>query len=383
MNYNFPIIRHIDDVLPAIEGRGEFIVAERDGFKVVNYVVAMHETFHMEGPDDVMGAIRRECRGLIFYPDGTLMSRPFHKFFNINEREETQQHVIVPMLSGDHVIMEKMDGSMIRPIDVNGRIRLATKMGVTDTSIDAEEYLVSRPDYEPIMVWLELLMKLGLTPIFEFVSPQNKIVLQYDKPDLVLLAVRQNETGAYLDNLDLTPAGLTLVPRYGKIEGNVAEYLARARLDVGREGDIVRFPDGHMMKWKNDWYVRIHKTKDLVRTEKNVVELIVNEELDDAMSLLDDADRDMCRDIEAKFWAAFAAKERYLRGRYEDAVMHLGADRKRIATEYIPKLEDKSEGSFIFSQLDGKDVRSLLLMHVIKNLGTGVKYDALKAWLGN
>jgi hypothetical protein len=45
MNYAFPIIRHLDDVLPHIEGREEFIVAEREGYTVVNYVVAMADTF--------------------------------------------------------------------------------------------------------------------------------------------------------------------------------------------------------------------------------------------------------------------------------------------------------------------------------------------------
>lgn len=32
MNYYFPEIRTIDDVLPHIEGRDEFIVAEREGY---------------------------------------------------------------------------------------------------------------------------------------------------------------------------------------------------------------------------------------------------------------------------------------------------------------------------------------------------------------
>jgi hypothetical protein len=31
MHYEFPMIRHISDVLPHIEGREEFIVAEREG----------------------------------------------------------------------------------------------------------------------------------------------------------------------------------------------------------------------------------------------------------------------------------------------------------------------------------------------------------------
>ena len=114
MRYQFPKIQTIQDVLPHIQGRDEFVVAERDSYTVINYIVSMSDTFEMSGPNDLTGAIRRECRGLIFDKAGVLISRPFHKFFNVNEREETQMNVID--LGQPHVIMEKMDGSMIRPL---------------------------------------------------------------------------------------------------------------------------------------------------------------------------------------------------------------------------------------------------------------------------
>lgn len=190
MNYTFPVINTIDDVLPAIEGRPEFIVAERDFGKVINYMVAMPDTFKMEGPDDVMGAIRRECRGLIFDRQGRIMSRPFHKFFNVNEKEETQAHALD--LSRPHIVMDKLDGSMIRPVVQNGMVRLATKMGVTDIAIEAEQLL--QPDQYD---WLEDMMFDGFTPIFEYIAPTNKIVIEYAQAKLILTAIRSNITGEY------------------------------------------------------------------------------------------------------------------------------------------------------------------------------------------
>ena len=168
MHYKFPEIRTIDDVLPAIEGRPEFIVAERDFGKVINYMVSMPDTFKMKGPDDVMGAIRRECRGLIFDDEGNIMSRPYHKFFNVNEKEETQSHLLD--LTRAHSMMDKLDGSMIRPIWMHDKVRLATKMGVTDIAIEAEK-LLDRLQ----LIWLEDMMVDGLTPIFEYVAPTNKM----------------------------------------------------------------------------------------------------------------------------------------------------------------------------------------------------------------
>ena len=39
MNYKFPYIKNISDVLPAIAGRDEFTVAEKEGYTVINYNV--------------------------------------------------------------------------------------------------------------------------------------------------------------------------------------------------------------------------------------------------------------------------------------------------------------------------------------------------------
>ena len=64
MHLDFPLIQTLDDVLPAIKGRDEFIVAEREDYKVVNYVVNKEDTFFSGDPE--IDAIRRELRGLIF-----------------------------------------------------------------------------------------------------------------------------------------------------------------------------------------------------------------------------------------------------------------------------------------------------------------------------
>jgi RNA ligase len=375
MHYRFPIIRHLDDVLPHIQTREEFVLAEREGYSVVNYVVAMADTFDMADADDLGGAIRRECRGLIFDRDGNLMSRPFHKFFNINEREETQAHAVD--MSQPHVIMEKMDGSMIRPILVDGYLRLATKMGVTNVAMDAEAWLAAQDP--ALKAWLRQCVEDSVTPLFEWVSPFNQIVLAYEEPDLVYLGTRDNATGAYVMDKSCP---FNSVPQYGSVEGNLSDYIARQRELEGREGVIVRFNDGHMFKGKNDWYVRIHKTIDRITFDRNIVDIIINEQIDDVAPLLPAVQLDRVRDFETRFWEAFGLKERYIRSRFDEAVLHYGNDRKAIATQYIPNLEDKGVAPFIFRMLDGHNCRDLLLDHVRKNITTNVRWDACAEWLG-
>jgi RNA ligase len=141
LHYNFPIIESINDVLPHIAGRPEFIVAKKDGYQVVNYVMSNSETFNGATPEQ--SAILRECRGLVFGEDGKVLSRRYHKFFNHGERGDQEPDFCKP-----HVILEKLDGSMISPIWINGEgFRWTTKMGITDVAMQAEVFVANHPDY--------------------------------------------------------------------------------------------------------------------------------------------------------------------------------------------------------------------------------------------
>jgi RNA ligase len=194
MNYAFPEIRTIDDVLPHIAGRDELNVNDKGDYITVNYAVAFEDTFAMSGPDDLGGAMRRECRGLKFYPSGEIAARPFHKFFNIGEREETQPHVL--NFGSDHKIMTKADGSMVHPILIDSDIRWCTKAGITDVSEIAERFIENNRKYRYFAL---ACIGRQLTPIFEYVGPHNKVVLDYKEENMVLLAVRHNITGNYMD----------------------------------------------------------------------------------------------------------------------------------------------------------------------------------------
>ena len=403
MNYDFPIIETIHDVLPAIHGQSEFIIAYRDGFKVINYNVGYEHTFTID-ENDLMenhgkfipkGVMRRECRGLIFYPDGTIMSRPFHKFFNVGERDETQMHCID--MSQPHTLYEKMDGSMIRPMMVNGVFRLGTKMGVTDTSNAAEMCLIDMSGVSPCewdmsvkglaeneyLMWFEIMMKQHTTPLFEYVSPSNRIVLKYDKPELVLLAIRNNITGEYLDIEGMRGNEFfPVVPSYGALDGDFDEYITRQRGKEGREGDIIRFADGHMLKIKNDWYVRIHKVKDKIRTDRHILALLLANELDDVYPHLDEGDYEHVKKYEHDFHnamkASIARLDVYVRNALDDA----NNDKKLLATVILPNSKiPANDWKFAFGVADGKDLNDMVMKHVKDNLSNTAKYAKLAQWL--
>jgi RNA ligase len=376
MDYQFPHITCLDDVLPAIEGRDEFIVARREWGIVVNYMVSMADTF--PAVNDVNDAIRRECRGILFYPDGRIMSRRLHKFFNVNERDETAAHTID--LSRPHVILEKLDGSMITPVITDAGIRWGTKMGITEVSMQAEEFVARKPQYEE---FARLCEQDGLTPIFEWCSRKQRIVVDYPEDRLVLIAIRNTVSGEYLPYHVLLPNaarhGIDLVHATVGNSTNMEHLIAETRAMEDAEGWIIRFDDGQMLKIKGDWYVRIHKTKDNLIWEKNVVELLINEKMDDVKPYMLDDDIRRVEQFETDFWIGINdTVNRY--ERYFQTVLASGLDRKSYAQQWMPTIRDSDPFAppFVFSRFDGKDPRQLVIDQIRKNTGTQTKIDSVR-----
>lgn len=294
MNYEFPRIENISDLLPAIAGRDEIVVAERDGYTIINYIVVFHDTFP-DVLDSLDNALRRECRGITFDSNtGKILRRPYHKFFNVNEREETLDYNID--LSRKHAILEKLDGSMICPFVVNEQIIWGTRMAAMDFHEMVEEFVESSEiDYKTFCFEL---IENGYSPIFEWFHPEKRIVIDYGKESsLTLTAVRNMITGEYVsfDHHNI-PVVQIFEPRK-----NMKEFLEYVRELEDLEGFVIRFGDGHMAKLKCDWYVKIHKNKEAILYDRNIVELILDEVLDDVKAHLPVEDRVSLSEFEYKF----------------------------------------------------------------------------------
>jgi RNA ligase len=287
---NFPIFEGnlLPKIRELIEGKDEFILVEKDDFFVVDYVVNFPGTFpDLSEPD---AAWYREFRGLILHKDGTVARRPFHKFFNYGEKLETYEL----SLDNPHVIMMKLDGSMISPfVRPNGEIYWATKMGAIDFHNDVKEFVENSSI--PYDSFAKMCYNFGQTPIFEWVSPKNKIVVQYNEPSLILTAVRDMATGSYHIFDDFmskyeSQFGIPVVQTVGSFADFDSLKDHTSNLE-GEEGYVVSFNDGSRVKMKGDWYCQLHKVKSYFDYEKDVVKLILENQVDDLVPLLDDASK--------------------------------------------------------------------------------------------
>jgi RNA ligase len=371
MNYDFPTITHIDKVLRVIEGRKEFIVAEKDHYRIINYVISGENTF----PDITSqnDAILRECRGLVFDLDGNIIARRFHKFFNVFEREETHSSRID--ISKPHVILEKLDGSMITPIPIEKTFRLGTKMGVTDVSMGAEELIANKQNYIDFMY--EMLAK-DITPIFEYCSRKFRIVVDYPEERLVLLAARHNISGEYLSYSELVSYSekfdLDLVQQYKGTVENMTSLVEDIRNETEGEGWIIRFDDGHMIKLKNETYVRLHKVKDKIRFEYNLVDVILREEIDDLKGFMLIEDLSRVNEYEQRFWSDV--------NDFVDQVSricdtHSKLERKDFALNVANSLSPLMK-VVAFRVLDGKEPFEETLNLLSKKVNNSKNFDQLK-----
>jgi len=367
VKYQFPVINTINDVLPHLDGRKEFVVANRGDHIIINYAVAFADTFC---PVTTLGdAIRRECRGLIFdAKTGKIIRRPYHKFFNVGEKEETDPKIIDELI--DAISLEKLDGSMIAPYPAaDGTLRWGTKMGDTDVAKMVLPFLTANSNY---VQFAQVAVECGLTPIFEFCSRQQRIVVDYETERLVLTAVRHMESGAYVGY-----DGLCALADSWSID--VVGTLEFDKNAVGVEGVVIRLSDGHMAKMKAESYMRIHKAKDKITVEKNAVDAILNNEIDDLLPELGQEDRDRVVALDVALHRFLDSRSKMLALEVAEDV-ELFKDKKTYALEaqrpqYIKaavfKMWDEPEGAYEY-----------LMAQLTKSLGKEVNYADFKRMWG-
>lgn len=204
-------------------------------------VTAASTTAATTESENLRRKIRRECRGLVFHQaTGQLLVRRFHKFFNLNERRECDIERI-DFRNRPFMCLEKMDGSLMSPVrllpsssaappqfnrassmssksssssssSVKTTIELCTMLGFSQQAQMANDYIkYLKAKYHksssstlkggaPFQYeeFCHYCIDNGMTPSFEFISAENRIVIKYDKTELILLCVRHNETGQYV-----------------------------------------------------------------------------------------------------------------------------------------------------------------------------------------
>lgn len=378
MRYAFPEITDMEPLRQIVLKYKGFNLIRREDHIVFCYSYNSPDVFPpISNEEDVL---RRECRGIAFSPDGRVISRPYHKFFNVGEREETLASAVD--LLQRHVILEKLDGSMIRPIPFGNGYRLGTKAGLTPVAAQPENFVGKNPHYD---AYIRQEIERGRTPIFEWCSRQQRIVIDYPVDRLVLTAVRENVSGRYVplaeirEEIAANPAfaGVEIVREYEGTAANMEALLSTTRALDGGEGFVIRFADGHMAKLKGEWYVNRHRALDGLAREKVVIATLLSGAADDVKALLPEEPRAKFAAFERQFWSGVEGQVAELSKLFADIKSRYGDDKKAFALGLAAEL-DQHVRSIMFNAWRGDDIREKLLEQIDKNARTSSGIDDVR-----
>jgi len=256
--------------------------------------------------------ITHVCRGTILRLSGgswEVLSRPFDKFFNQGEGHcKLFETSAFEAAIGSLAFIEKADGTCIQVWfdDIKEEWRISTLGTITtwyagDSNLTFDQLFFHVLGKGELEIPNELR---GHTLLFELCSIENRIVTQYEKDTIFLLAIRNIKTGDYVDREQLKGVADTLgvrVPAQEKLTSLGIQTLKEAVAYVEKESEkhekYGNYPEGMVIykegvpvcKMKNERYVQLHHAVgagDLLCTRNKIIEAYFSGNIDDLMPVL-------------------------------------------------------------------------------------------------
>jgi T4 RnlA family RNA ligase len=230
-----------------------------------------------------------ECRGLILSLDNEIVSRPFDRFFNLYEGDDH-----LDFNWNDSIVFTKLDGSLIQGYNYNGKWYVGTSgtafaEGETPMKTTYHDLFVKAVGGRDLQEVFRFLPE-GYTFLFELTSPENRIVTPYSETKITLLAVRDNETGKYVN--------YSVIDQHKETLFDFCDIAKR--YDLNKEKDVLDFVDSlpqleegvvcfdtktqKRIKVKNVKYVAVHHLRGNEVTHKSIITLLLKGEMDEYLT---------------------------------------------------------------------------------------------------
>jgi T4 RnlA family RNA ligase len=317
-------------------------------YRIFNYQLPKYSDFLRDGA--------LSCRGSMFRintetNEVTLASLPMDKFFGYGENPSTMKIKFEDIKEA----YLKVDGSLLSTY-----LRTEKSLGLKSKSepVFAYDDLVQKFLNDNLKLKNELL-KLAqehYTVDFEFVSPENRVILEYKDVNMHILNIRNNLTGEYVDFRNDS-----FISQYPDIEPFLVESM---ELEVFRnldnknkllalaniEGAVIRLADGRLVKIKTEWYMSQHNyvnIQDFSKAGEKLFMIVMNESVDELRSLLHYRNRSPNFKLEEKLALIEKTEEEIQRqyglfveevGTFIDSNKHLDKnDFARLANTTLPK----------------------------------------------
>jgi len=322
----------------------------------------------------------KHMRSVVVNYAGEVISAGFPKFTNWGENPD---HFPVPNSLKHCTVVEKLDGSLLIVSKYNGQYILRTR-GTVDASTMAN-------GHELEIFKNTILSKLAdnndtwdYSVLFEWLSPINKIVLNYgDEPSWRLIGFINhiNYSLAQQDMLDAMAKkyGFDRPPTY--TFSGVEDLLKDVDQWRGKEGVVVYSKNDQMLhKVKGAWYLALHHMKSELSNIEKVIDVWLEQGMPDYQTFysyifttFDYELAEQCRGMISRICDAKKEVDLIVVGMNDFVNNRLKTlpTRKLQAEQVISAYGNTNRASFLFKLLDGKllgkEEYKKLLFQVLKN----------------
>lgn len=341
---------------------------------VFNYRLAQYSDFITPIVDDPE-LKAYEMRGLcfVFNKDGLLYRRYIllEKFFNLNQTPESM-YTIVKNYKIKYT-NNKEDGSIASFIRLpDGQVVGKSKMGFdNDQANGINRIYKTDSNIRKLVDWT---LANNITAIFEYVGPANRIVLRYNKEELILLRFRDSETGKHLDLKDYRDQiGMVKIAPFRDDYRDLDHLIELISKEIDREGDVVWAVDEHGKDWffklKTPWYCERHGllTEDLYR-ENVIVGYILDDKIDDILGQIPEDEKEAHERIHkiiAVVKRAIAEKMSAITKMY-DIFVNGGRNKKEFAAKYLKH----PDFGYAMAMIKAHELKSLSNEEILKHYKT-------------
>lgn len=317
----------------------------------------------------------RLARGFTMDNEGNAVLVGYEKFFNegqFDDRDDLdpafkEQFTKMQIENEDQrfVFREKLDGTMILVGTYKGQLVFGTTGSTrTEYSTNAARWFQEKGITELLKRFLG---DSDYTMIFEYVGPDNTIVVKYDEPRYVLLDIVVNSNLKRFE-----PSLLKRIARQFNLETPKVFELTMAELsekleDEGIEGFVTENSYGKLLKFKTQQWFDLHGYYELFgndRLTRRFVETVMD-------SLLDETEDDVVAQINrlgnkgvlANFKAIKQAKEDFAAQVEKEAERARGKTNKEIALDET--IDPRIKG-FLYGGKDEEKAKRLLKRVIVE-----------------
>lgn len=321
-------------------------------------------------------------RSSVWNSSGELVSAGFPKFTNWGENPD---QFPVPKSLKNTSIVEKIDGSLLIVSKYKGHTILRTRGTVDATKLDnGHELEIFKKTILPkllsddwgVNTW-------GCSVLFEWVSPNQRIILNYgDEPNWYLVGLVDHKDYSLGSQIFLQSMASNLgLNRPASYEFPTVESLIEdVELWKGKEGVCVYSNDGQTIhKVKGMWYLALHRMKEALASFDKVVDVWFEQ----GQPTYQEFEKFICDQFDWELWTQCRGDASRICDGYKE-VQKIMEGMKKFVEEKLKPLPTRKEqaaltlssygqtnrAAFIFKLLDGKplllDDEKKLLYQVLK-----------------